>query len=180
MNETNTSDPNQRRKRIRRGRRRRPEESRHMLTGHGRTVLSQRLLSLHRELATTAWQCREIAGDKRVASHVDFDHVRQRALNLSLEINQLEALLELVDSPELKVGEAIGPGTAVRVVDAATGEPREYQLVGCEPDSDSTVVSPASMVGQALIGRQVGSLITLSLPEGMRRVRVVATRPIGS
>jgi transcription elongation GreA/GreB family factor len=184
MDETHTTRPNQRRRapgrRKKRNRDNRRQESRHILTGHGRTVLSQRLLSLHRELAAAAWQCREIGDDCRVVSQADLDRLRQRALILSLEINQLESLLELADSPELEIGKAIGPGTAVRVVDAATGEPREYQLVACEPNPGSTVVSPASMVGQALIGRQLGSLITLSLPEGMRRVRVVATRPIGS
>lgn len=149
-----------------------------LLTGHGRTVLSRRLVALHRELAENAWRCQEVEHDQRLASATGFHQLRRRVLGLGLEINQLESLLELAEHPELDIGQAIGPGTVIEVVDAASGQPGEYRLVGGVHESDSTVVSVGSPLGQALLGRQRGSLVTLNLPDGMRRVRVVSTRPI--
>jgi transcription elongation GreA/GreB family factor len=121
-----------------------------VLTGHGRTVLSRRLVDLRRGLAATARRYQEIEQDRRLGSAADLDELRRRVLALGREINQLEALLELTDHPELKLGETIGPETVVGVVDATSGRPAEYRLVGCEPHSDSTVISVNSPIGQAL------------------------------
>jgi transcription elongation GreA/GreB family factor len=66
------------------------------------------------------------------------------------------------------------------VIDAANGEEAEYRLIGCESDPDSTVVSLGSPIGQALLGRRIGSLVTLKLADGMQRVRIVATHPLGA
>jgi transcription elongation GreA/GreB family factor len=142
-------------------------------------MLSQRLVALRRDLAAAAWRVQEMEHDQRRTSPGDLERARRRVLNLGLEINQLESLLELAEHPELEIGQTIGPGTVIEVVDAASGQPAEYWLVGCEQDSDSIVVGVGSPIGQALLGRRLGSLVTLNLPDGMRRVRVVSTHPIG-
>jgi transcription elongation GreA/GreB family factor len=143
-------------------------------------MLSRRIAALHRELATAAWRYQEIEHDQRLASEADVAELRAQVLNLGRKINELEALLELAEQPGLETGHAIGPGTVVEVVDAASGEAAEYRLVDCQDDSDSTVISVGSPIGQALLGRQPGSLVTLNLPDGVRRVEVVSTHPIGA
>ena len=186
MDEHDTTDPDRRprgsrRRRSRRGRRRghRRGQSRQILTGHGQTVLSQRLLALHRELADSAWRCREIETDQRLASDEELAALQRRVLQLGVEINQLEALLERAEDPDLESGDSIGPGTVIGVVDAVSGAPAEYQLVACDHNTDPSVVTVGSAAGQALLGRRIGSLVTLNSPsDGPRRVQVVSTRPI--
>jgi transcription elongation GreA/GreB family factor len=150
-----------------------------ILTGHGRTVLSQRLAAVHRELADSAWRCREIEEDQRLASDEELAALQRRVLQLGVEINQLESLLERAEDSQLESGESIGPGTVIGVVDAVSGTPSEYRLVACDQATDSSVVTVGSTVGQAFLGRRIGSLVTLNSPPGeVRRVQVVSARPI--
>ena len=188
MDEIATPNPRRRpaakrRRRNRGGRRRRALRqagSRQLLTGHGRTVISQRLTALHRQLAVAAQRHLEISTDQRQGSAADLDQLRRQVMSLAAEINQLEAWLELAEHPELEIGQAIGPGSAVEVVDAVSGQQSEYRLVGPETDNDSTVVSPGSTVGQALLGRRLGSVVTLPSANGPRRVQVASVRPIST
>lgn len=185
MDEHTTTDRDRRPRASRRwrsrGRRRRGRraESQEVLTGHGRTVLGHRLLALHRELAESARLCREIEQDQRLASDEELAGLQRRVLQLGVEINQLEALLERADDPAPANGESIGPGTVIGVVDAVSGVPSEYRLVVCDHETDSNVVTVGSAVGQALLGRRIGSLVTLNSPPGLsRRVQVVSARSI--
>ena len=163
----------------RRGRRHGRTESKQLLTGHGRTVLSQQLVALHRELAEGARRCREIEQDQRLASDDEFAELQGRVLQVGVEINQLEALLERAEDPGLEIGETIGPGTVISVIDAADGALSEYRMVVCDHETESSVVTAGSSVGQAFLGRRIGSLVTLNSPAGqLRRVRVVSARPI--
>ncbi len=175
-------------KKRRRARRRRRKGARHprfkdsggtreLLTGHGQTVLNQRLLTVRRQLALAIWR-QDVTGGE--GSDAEREELCCEILSLTREVNQLESFLELAESPELEPGKGIGPGTAVAVIDAASGEEAEYRLIGCGGDPDSTVVTVGSPAGQALLGRQIGSLVTLKLADGLRRVRVVATHPLGT
>jgi transcription elongation factor GreA len=67
--------------------------------------------------------------------------------------------------------DAAGLGAAVRVVDDA-GRECEYELVGRrKPDTRRHEVTPASPVGEALMGVRAGDVARVELPNG--RVRVL-------
>ena len=72
-------------------------------------MLGQRVLFLQRELAVAAWRWQQIEHDQRSGSPAELEELRDRILGLSLEINQLEAAIELADHPEIQPGEAIAP-----------------------------------------------------------------------
>jgi transcription elongation GreA/GreB family factor len=190
MNDIATPNPRRRpagrrgrRNRGFRGQRRRAgrqARSRQLLTGHGRTVLSRRLTALHRQLAVVARKHFEISHGQRQGSAADVDQLGQRVMALAAEISQVEAWLELAEHPELEIGQGIGPGSAVEVVDAVSGEQAEYRLVGADTVNDSTVVSAGSSVGQALLGRRLGSVVTVPGADGPRRVHIASVRPLGA
>jgi transcription elongation GreA/GreB family factor len=166
-----------------RGQRRRASRqtnSGQLLTGHGRTVLGQRLTSLHRQLAAAAERYYEISHDRRPGSVAELEELEQRVMALAVEINQIEGTLELAEHPELEIGQSIGPGSAVEVIDAVSGQRSEYRLVGAETDNDSTVVGAGSIVGQALLGRRPGSVLTVAGADGPRRVQIAAVRPLSA
>ncbi len=64
---------------------------------------------------------------------------------------------------------AVGLGCVVRVRDH-TGRDVEYQLVGRRiADSGRTQVTPASPVGEALLGARSGDIVHVTLPNGRQR-----------
>ena len=139
-------------------------------------MLSRRLVALRRELAAAQRDRQALARNGREALPRVEDRLWRHMLRCSLEVSQLEALLELAEHPELELCRTIGPGTAIEVVDAVSGQSTEYRLVGEEWDAGSTIVDVGTPVGQALLGRQQGSLVTIPTPDGLRRVRVVRVR----
>ena len=72
-----------------------------------------------------------------------------------------------------------GFGSRVTVQDLDTGTKQTYALTlgefveGGEPDADGIPVSMASPLGKALLGRKKGETVSLALPVGKRRLKVV-------
>ncbi len=69
----------------------------------------------------------------------------------------------------------IGLGSTALVEDAASGRQSRYEIVGWHDGTKAGVVSIASPVGQALLGREAGDDVTVALPDGrVRALRVVS------
>ncbi|HEV2148857.1 MAG TPA: GreA/GreB family elongation factor [Longimicrobiaceae bacterium] len=67
----------------------------------------------------------------------------------------------------------VGFGSKVTVLDTRTKDKETYTLVfGDFIDIDSNQISLASPLGQALMGKQVGDTIVLSLPRGERKLKI--------
>ena len=92
-----------------------------------------------------------------------------------LRLAQLErfvASATVVDDPAASPG-AAGLGSRVRVRDDA-GRIAEYELVGRRTEGDGPPqVTPASPVGEALLGARTGDTVRLTLPSGRQRVLTV-------
>ena len=92
-----------------------------------------------------------------------------------LRLAQLErfvASATVVDDAVASPG-AAGLGSRVRVRDDA-GRIAEYELVGRRTAGDGpTQVTPASPVGEALLGARTGDTVRLTLPNGRQRALTV-------
>ena len=95
-----------------------------------------------------------------------------------LRLAQLErfvASATVVDDAVAGPG-AAGLGSRVRVRDDA-GRIAEYELVGRRTAADDpTQVTPASPVGEALLGARTGDTVRLTLPNGRQRALTVPGR----
>jgi len=95
--------------------------------------------------------------------HARLSHLRSRLAKIST-----------IDPSKIPVGK-VGLGSKVVVQDQATQKRASYELV--LPDSmdfdDPTHISIASPLGRAMVEKTVGDLVTVQLPSGIRRLKIV-------
>lgn len=85
-------------------------------------------------------------------------------------LGRMASLLEVVEPPE-NPGR-VSFGLRVRVLEE--GEPRTWRIVGVEEsDPERGLLSWASPVARALMGRRVGETVTVRLPRGELKVGIV-------
>jgi transcription elongation factor GreA len=84
-------------------------------------------------------------------------------------VEEILSRAEVVD--EATEGRAISIGSAVTVLDQELGRTETYIVDGAHGSMDSNVISALSPMGLALIGRERGEVVDVSLPSG--RVRTL-------
>ncbi len=99
--------------------------------------------------------------------------VTSRLSHLRLRLSKLSSVRES-DIPR----DRVGFGSRVTVQDLETKKRETYALtlgefIEGDDDADEMPVSMASPVGKALLGAKVGQSVTISLPLGTRRLKVV-------
>jgi transcription elongation factor GreA len=112
-------------------------------------------------------------GDLRENS--EYKSALERQQFVQARLNQLTrraAELSKIDVSEIPA-DRIGFGSRVTVVDMRSRDEETYSLVfGDYIDIDSGQISVASPLGQALMGRKPGDVVSLQLPRGERKLKV--------
>lgn len=123
------------------------------------------------EVAATIERAREL-GD--LSENADYHAAREDQGRMEARIRQLQALLESAVIVEGGDRESVATGTIVSLRYEGDDDIEHY-LVGSieERHSDLPVISPASPLGQALLGRRRGDTVEYQAPTGMLRVEVV-------
>jgi transcription elongation factor GreA len=106
--------------------------------------------------------------------------IRENHAVAAARITQLETLLEsaTVVDDDRSPGIAF-IGRAVEVEYTRTGRRTTLRLVGSGVSGGAGRVSAGSPVGQALLGRSAGDVVTVELPNGrVEELRVVAVTPV--
>lgn len=81
--------------------------------------------------------------------------------------------LSLIDLSKIPRG-CVGLGSRVVVVDQATKERETYDLVISDAmDFDGSQISVASPLGQGLLNKKRGATVTVQLPAGARKLKIV-------
>jgi transcription elongation factor GreA len=142
-----------------------------------KTKLSHEIERLTHELQVTLPQAIQKAvehGDLRENSEYKSALERQQFVQARLNhLTRRMGELSKIDLREIP-SDRVGFGSRVTVEDVRTRERETYSLVfGDYIDVDSGQVSLASPVGQTLLGKQVGDQVSLRLPRGERKLRVV-------
>ena len=146
----------------------------HGLTSEGaerlRAELDQLVLVRRPEVVARIRTAKE-HGDLK--ENAEYHAAREEQSFLEGRVQALEARLRsavIVDTPA-STGRA---GLGSRVTVDADGEMVTYTIVGAaESDPAAGRISSASPVGKALVGREVGDVITVRTPAGEREVRLV-------
>jgi transcription elongation factor GreA len=113
-------------------------------------------------------------GDLRENSEYKSALERQQFVQARLNhLTRRMSELSKIDVSEIP-DDRVGFGSRVTVEDLRTRERETYSLVfGDYIDLDSGQISMASPLGQTLLGKRVGDEVTLRLPRGERRLRIV-------
>lgn len=101
------------------------------------------------------------------------EHVEERIGHLRLVLEHAEVVDEDPDPNR------VDPGDRVTVWDLETLEERTFDLIGStEATYIREGVSIESPVGQALLGRKVGEIVEVAVPDGRARYAIRAISPI--
>ncbi|MFQ3549265.1 MAG: transcription elongation factor GreA [Armatimonadota bacterium] len=92
------------------------------------------------------------------------------------ELKRIVASAVVLDDSEVTTDE-VGIGCIVTVKDNETNDEWEWSIVGTfEADPAEGKISNESPVGQALVGKKVGDMVTVEIPAGIAQYEIVGIR----
>ncbi len=147
------------------------------LTDAGRERLEKELHHLRTvRRVEVAERIREAKAEGDISENAGYEDAKHEQSFVEGRISELEALLQRA----VRIQDEAGPsgGTVIlgcRVTILENGaEPETYQIVGSvEADPANGLISNQCPLGQALLGRRVGSEATVKTPGGLMTVRIL-------
>ena len=154
------------------------EAKKKLLTYAGLKALEDELENLkvvkRREIAQKIKEARE-QGD--LSENAEYDAAKDEQRDIEARIEELEAILKnaevVVEEDEVDF-DKINIGCTVKVFDITFDEEMEFKLVGStEANSLEGKISNESPVGQALMGKQIGDVVTVETQAGVMEYKVL-------
>lgn len=110
-----------------------------------------------------------------ISENSEYDEAKNDQADLEKRIMKLEGLLsnaKLINEAEIKTDE-VSIGSNVVIKDVETQETETYTIVGAtEADPYENKISNESPVGRALIGKKVGDVIEVQVPDGFAKFEI--------
>jgi transcription elongation factor GreA len=148
-----------------------------ILTAEGLKKIEQKLDHLksvrRREVAERIKQAIEF-GD--ISENSEYEDAKNEQAFIEGEILTLEKMLrnaKLIDEDEISA-DVVTIGSTVVLKDLEFGDILEYTIVGsAEADPTESRISNESPVGEAILGRKVGSVVEVNVPAGTLKYEIV-------
>lgn len=148
-----------------------------ILTAEGLKKIEQKLDHLksvrRREVAERIKQAIEF-GD--ISENSEYEDAKNEQAFIEGEIITLEKMLrnaKLIDEDEISA-DVVTIGSTVVLKDLEFGDELEYTIVGsAEADPTESRISNESPVGEAILGRKVGSVVEVNVPAGSLKYEIV-------
>jgi transcription elongation factor GreA len=114
-----------------------------------------------------------------LSENAEYDEAKNEQAFVEGRIAQLENTLKnasIVDESDIKT-DVVSIGSIVRVKDYEFDEEVEFMIVGsAEADPMENKISNESPVGIGLIGRKVGDILEISVPDGINKYGILGIR----
>ena len=111
-----------------------------------------------------------------LSENSEYDEAKNEQAFTEGRILQLENMLKnasVVDEAEIPVG-TVAVGAIVKVKDYEFDEDVEYTIVGsAEADPMNFKISNESPVGKALIGKKIGEIVEVAVPDGVNKFEIL-------
>ncbi|MBQ4425139.1 MAG: transcription elongation factor GreA [Lachnospiraceae bacterium] len=148
-----------------------------LLTHSGLAKLEDELNDLkirqRKEIAQKIKEARE-QGD--LSENAEYDAAKEEQRHIEARIAELEAILknvEVIDETEMDL-DSVNVGCSVTVHNETLNRDMVYHMVGStEASSLLGRISNESPVGHALMGRKVGETVTVEVPAGEMKLRIL-------
>ncbi len=148
-----------------------------ILTAEGLKKIEQKLDHLksvrRRDVAERIKQAIEF-GD--ISENSEYEDAKNEQAFIEGEIITLEKMLrnaKLIDEDEISA-DVVTIGSTVVLKDLEFGDELEYTIVGsAEADPTESRISNESPVGEAILGRKVGSVVEVNVPAGSLKYEIV-------
>jgi transcription elongation factor GreA len=112
-----------------------------------------------------------------ISENSEYDDAKNEQAMLEARIYSLEERLRsaiVIDSDSVTT-DAVGVGTKVTLQDMQRGDVVQYAIVGSsEADPSAHKLSNESPVGRAIIGHKPGDKVTVAVPQGSKKFKVLA------
>jgi transcription elongation factor GreA len=118
----------------------------------------------------------EARGHGDISENAEYQCAKERQSFLHGRLQEVENSLATSQIVELNglTGDRVVFGTTVSFADIDSGDTTRYQLVGpYESDVSNNRISVTSPIGKALIGKNVGDVVRVKTPGGVREVEIV-------
>ena len=90
------------------------------------------------------------------------------------ELEDVTSRANIIDLSKL-TGKTVTFGTKVKIIDEETDQETIYKIVGpYEADLDTGLISIASPIAKALIGKKLGSSVEVSTPRGTKNYEILS------
>lgn len=114
-----------------------------------------------------------------LSENAEYDEAKNDQAFMEGRIIQLETMLknvEVVDESEL-AKDKVALGSFVKVKDYTFDEEAEYEIVGSsQADPMMDKISIDSPVGMALVGKGVGDVVEVPVPDGVEKFEILSIR----
>ncbi|GAA0725956.1 transcription elongation factor GreA [Clostridium malenominatum] len=114
-----------------------------------------------------------------LSENSEYDEAKNEQAFVEGRIMQLENMLKnasIIDESEIPEN-IVSVGTIVKVKDYEFDEEVEFFMVGsAEADPMENKISNESPVGKALIGKGIGDIVEVSVPDGVSKYEILSVR----
>ncbi|MGG7164578.1 transcription elongation factor GreA [Clostridium ihumii] len=111
-----------------------------------------------------------------LSENSEYDEAKNEQAFVEGRIIQLENMLRnanVVDESELDT-DVVGVGSIVKVMDYDFDEEVDFLIVGsAEADPMENKISNESPVGSALLGKRVGEMVEVAIPDGVSKYKIL-------
>lgn len=127
---------------------------------------------------------REVAEKIKVAlgygdlsENAEYDHAKNEQAKVEEKIAKIENMLRnavIIDEKEMDK-DVVNIGSSVTVVEEGTDDEEVYTIVGsAETDPLEGKISNESPMGSALLGKKVGDIASVEIPDGVINLKIVS------
>ncbi|MDI6828289.1 MAG: transcription elongation factor GreA [Armatimonadota bacterium] len=133
----------------------------------------EHLRTVHRK--AVAERIRESKQFGELSENAEYEEAKNEQAFIEGRILELKRILQnahVIEADEVHTDD-VGVGSKVTVRDLDTNEEWVYTIVGSvEADPGENRISDESPVGQALIGKKVGDIVTVEIPAGAAKYEI--------
>ena len=111
-----------------------------------------------------------------LSENSEYDEAKNEQAKIEVQISELEETIahaKVISDHEIQT-DIVNVGVTVTIYDMDYDEETAYTLVSSrEVDPLSNLISDQSPIGRALIGPKVGDIVSVDIPDGVAKFRVV-------
>ncbi len=111
-----------------------------------------------------------------LSENAEYTAAKERQAYLHGKVTELENNLAMSDVIDLRnlTGDKAVFGSTVVIEDMESGENTRYRLVGpLESNIDKNHISVTSPIGKSLIGKKIGTEVSVRTPGGIRKIEII-------
>ena len=152
-------------------------EKKTVLTYAGLKSLEQELQELRTvRRKDVAEKIKEARGQGDLSENAEYDAAKEEQAEIEARILIIEKMLrnaELIDEDDLDK-DYVGIGSTVNLLDEEFNEELSFTIVGSlEADPFGGKISNESPLGQALLQKRLGDIVTVDAPDGIIRYKIL-------